>query len=108
MKRVDDRRVLSGIVRALKCGGRWVERDIWEDISARLPGPKMHRTSSSSTAVSSRFIAVVRRKRGGLGQWYPWWARQNEVVAGIEFERRWIAKQCEVSRQLEGIFKSLP
>lgn len=25
MKRVDDRRVLSGIVRALKCGGRWAD-----------------------------------------------------------------------------------
>src|SRR3954463_16521906 len=25
MKRVDDRRVLSGIVHALKCGGRWAD-----------------------------------------------------------------------------------
>src|ERR1700694_4595540 len=57
-KRVDDRRVLSGIVHALKCGGRWAdcadvygpkktlynrfvrwaERGIWEDIFSALAG----------------------------------------------------------------------
>jgi transposase len=56
MKRVDDRRVLSGIVHALKCGGRWAdcadvygpkktlynrfvrwaERGVWEGIFSAL------------------------------------------------------------------------
>ena len=56
MKRVDDRRVLSGIVHALKCGGRWAdcadvygpkktlynrfvrwaERGVWESIFSAL------------------------------------------------------------------------
>ena len=31
-KRVDDRRVLSGIVHALKCGGRWADcADLWTE-----------------------------------------------------------------------------
>jgi transposase len=58
MKRVDDRRVLSGIVHALRCGGRWAdcagvygpkktlynrfvrwsERGIWEEIFKTLAG----------------------------------------------------------------------
>jgi transposase len=58
MKRVDDRRVLSGIVHALKCGGRWAdcadvygpkktlynrfvrwaERGVWEGIFSALAG----------------------------------------------------------------------
>jgi transposase len=58
MKRVDDRRVLSGIVHALKCGGRWADcadvygpkktlynrfvrwadRGIWEGIFSALAG----------------------------------------------------------------------
>ena len=58
MKRVDDRRVLSGIVHALKCGGRWAdcadvygpkktlynrfvrwaERGVWERIFSALAG----------------------------------------------------------------------
>ena len=38
MARVDDRRVLSGIVHALKDGGRWAERVVWEDIFSALAG----------------------------------------------------------------------
>src|SRR3546814_18698036 len=37
-RRVDDRRVLSGIVHALKCGGRWADcpRDIYRSEERRV------------------------------------------------------------------------
>jgi hypothetical protein len=37
---VDDRRVLSGIAHALRCGGRWAERGVWEGIFSALAGPE--------------------------------------------------------------------
>ena len=88
MKRVDDRRVLSGIVHALKCGGRWAdcprevygpkktlynrfmrwsERGIWEDIFSTLAG--------AGDALDRLFIdsscIKVRRCAGGAkgGPW---------------------------------------
>ena len=38
LKRVDDRRVLSGIVHVIHSDGRCAERGIWEDIFTALPG----------------------------------------------------------------------
>jgi mannitol 2-dehydrogenase len=86
-KRVDDRRVLSGIVHALKCGGRWAdcadvygpkktlynrfvrwaEHGIWEDIFSALAAPRIHWTGYSSTAVASRSTAAPGVEKGGLG-----------------------------------------
>jgi transposase len=87
MKRVDDRRVLSGIVHALKCGGRWA------DCPGEVYGPKktlynrscagpnaasgkafsvgwlvreMRRTGCSSTVAASRFTVAQAAQKGAL------------------------------------------
>jgi mannitol 2-dehydrogenase len=86
-KRVDDRRVLSGIVRALRCGGRWAdcagvygpkktlynrfvrwaERGIWEDIFSALAGAE---DAPDRLFIDSTCIKVHRCAGGGKGG--PW------------------------------------
>ena len=86
-KRVDDRRVLSGIVHALRCGGRWTdcagvygpkktlynrsvrwaERGIWEDIFSALAGAE---DSPDRLFIDSTCIKVHRCAGGGKGG--PW------------------------------------
>jgi len=86
-KRVDDRRVLSGIVLALKCGGRWAdcadvygpkktlynrfarwsERGIWEDIFSALAGTG---DTPDRIFIDSSCIKVHRCAGGGKGG--PW------------------------------------
>ena len=91
MARVDDRRVLSGIVHALRNGGRWadcprevygpkktlynrfvrwVERGIWERIFSALAGGEDAPTGCSSIQPASRFIAAPAVEKGGLGPWH--------------------------------------
>lgn len=90
-ERVDDRRVLSGIVHALRCGGRWAdcprdvygpkktlynrfvrwaERGVWEGIFAALAGAGEARTGCSSTVPASRSTAAPAAEKGGPGSWY--------------------------------------
>ena len=86
-KRVDDRRVLSGIVHALRCGGRWTdcagvygpkktlynrfvrwaERGIWEDIFSALASAE---DAPDRLFVDSTCIKVHRCAGGGKGG--PW------------------------------------
>jgi mannitol 2-dehydrogenase len=86
-KRVDDRRVLSGIVHALRCGGRWTdcagvygpkktlynrsvrwaERGIWEDIFSALAGAE---DAPDRLFIDSTCIKVHRCAGGGIGG--PW------------------------------------
>jgi transposase len=86
-KRVDDRRVLSGIVHALRCGGRWVdcadvygpkktlynrfvrwsERGIWEGIFSALAGAA---DVPDRLFIDSSCIKVHRCAGGGKGG--PW------------------------------------
>jgi hypothetical protein len=70
MKRVDDRRVLSGIVNALQSGGRGGERGIWGTSSAPWLEPRMCPTGCSSTVPASRSTAPQAALKGSLGQWY--------------------------------------
>ncbi|WP_422038441.1 IS5 family transposase [Rhizobium sp. PP-CC-3G-465] len=85
--RVDDRRVLSGIVHALRCGGRWAdcadvygpkktlynrfvrwsERGIWEDIFSALAGAD---DAPDRLFIDSSCIKVHRCAGGGKGG--PW------------------------------------
>lgn len=88
MKRVDDRRVLSGIVHALKCGGRWTdcprdiygpkktlynrfvrwsERGIWESIFGALAGAG---DAPDRLFIDSSCIKVHRCAGGAKGG--PW------------------------------------
>ena len=88
MERVDDRRVLSGIVHALKCGGRWAdcprdvygpkktlynrfvrwsERGIWERIFAALAGDE---DVPDRLFIDSSCIKVHRCAGGAKGG--PW------------------------------------
>ena len=86
-KRVDDRRVLSGIVHALRCGGRWAdcadvygpkktlynrfvrwaERGIWEAIFSALAGAE---DAPDRLFIDSSCIKVHRCAGGGKGG--PW------------------------------------
>jgi mannitol 2-dehydrogenase len=83
-KRVDDRRVLSGIVHALKCGGswsdcaaiygpkmtlynrfvRWSERGIWESIFSALAGAE---DAPERLFIDSSCIKAHRCAGGGKG-----------------------------------------
>ena len=85
--RADDRRVLSGIVHALRCGGRWVdcadiygpkktlynrfvrwpERGIWEGIFSALAGSA---ETPDRLFIDSSCIKVHRCAGGGKGG--PW------------------------------------
>ena len=88
MDRVDDRRVLSGIVHALKCGGRWAdcprdvygpkktlynrfvrwsERGIWERIFSALAGEE---DAPDRLFIDSSCIKVHRCAGGAKGG--PW------------------------------------
>ena len=88
MERVDDRRVLSGIVHALKCGGRWAdcprdiygpkktlynrfvrwsERGIWEGIFSALAGAE---DAPDRLFIDSSCINVHRCAGGAKGG--PW------------------------------------
>lgn len=91
MPRVDDRRVLSGIVHALKSGGRWgdcpehvygpkktlynrfrrwADKGVWERIFSDLAGAE---GVPSKLFIDSSCIKVHRTAggaKGGLGQWY--------------------------------------
>lgn len=78
MKRVDDRRVLSGIVHALRSGGRWAdcadvygpkktlynrfvrwsERGIWEGIFSALAGSEEQCASAGDMPAAENLIAV--------------------------------------------------
>lgn len=87
-ERVDDRRVLSGIVQALKCGGRWAdcprevygpkktlynrfvrwaERGIWERIFSALADTE---DTQDRLFIDSSCIKVHRCAGGGKGG--PW------------------------------------
>ena len=86
-KRVDDRRVLSGIVHALRCGGRWAdcadvygpkktlynrfvrwsERGIWKGIFSALAGAA---DAPDRLFIDSSCIKVHRCAGGGKGG--PW------------------------------------
>jgi mannitol 2-dehydrogenase len=98
-KRVNDRRVLSGIVHALKCGGRWAdcaevygpkktiynrfvrwsERGIWENIFSALAGAE---DAPERLFIDSSCIKVHRCAGGGKGG--PWLmvsaARREDVT----------------------------
>jgi mannitol 2-dehydrogenase len=85
--RVDDRRVLSGIVHALRCGGRWAdcaevcgpkktlynrfvrwsERGVWGDIFSALAGAE---DAPDRLFIDSSCIKVHRCAGGG--KWGPW------------------------------------
>jgi mannitol 2-dehydrogenase len=101
MKRVDDRRVLSGIVHALKCGGRWAdcadvygpkktlynrfvrwaERGIWERIFSALAGAE---DAPDRLFIDSSCIKAHRcagGAKGGLGPWYRRHARRSQHQA---------------------------
>jgi transposase len=84
MKRVDDRRVLSGIVHALKCGGRWADcadvygpkkmlynrfvrwadRGIWEGIFSALAGAE---NTPERLFIDSSCVKVHRCAGGAKG-----------------------------------------
>ena len=84
MKRVDDRRILSGIVHVLKSGGRWGDapkeygpkktlynrfvrwsaRRIWQDIFAALAGAE---GAPDRLMIDSSCIKVHRCARGAKG-----------------------------------------
>lgn len=89
--RVDDRRVLSGIVHALRCGGRWADcadiygpkktlynrfvrwsaRGIWERLFSALAGDDdvPDRLFIDSSCIKVHRCAGAAEK-GGLGSWY--------------------------------------
>lgn len=107
--RVDDRRVLSGIVHALRCGGRWAdcadvygakktlynrfvrwsERGIWEGIFSALAGAG---DAPDRLFIDSSCIKVHRCAgggKGGLGSWYRPHERwtQHQAPRGLRRER---------------------
>lgn len=108
-RRVDDRRVLSGIVHALKSGGRWsdcpehvygpkktlynrfvrwAERGIWEDIFSALAGSE---DAPDRLFIDSTCIKVHRTAggaKGGLGQWYRPDTRWQEHQAARHLRRK--------------------
>ena len=108
-ERVDDRRVLSGIVHALKCGGRWADsayvygpkktlynrfvrrsvRGIWEGIFSALAGAE---DTPDRLFIDTRCIKVHRCAgggKGGFGSWY--WPHergtQHQAPRGLRRER---------------------
>lgn len=88
MARVDDRRVLSGIVHALKDGGRWAERVVWEDIFSALAGAE---DLPDRVFIDSTCIKVHRCAgggKGGLGAWYRRHQRRPQHKAPRRL--RWI------------------
>jgi mannitol 2-dehydrogenase len=99
MKRVDDRRVLSGIVHALKSGGRWgdcpehvygpkktlynrfvrwAERGVWERIFADLAGVE---GVPSKLFIDSSCIKVHRTAGGAKGGPWPMVSARPKAAA---------------------------
>ena len=92
MARVDDRRVLSGIVHALRNGGRWADcprevygpkktlynrfvtlggaRHLGTDIQRAGGRRRTPPTGCSSIQPASRFIAAPAAEKGSLGPWH--------------------------------------
>ena len=97
-RRVDDRRVLSGIVHALRCGGRWTdcasiygpkktlynrfvrwsERGIWEGIFSALAGAG---DPPDRVLIDSSCIKVHRCAGGGKGGPWPMVSAARKAVA---------------------------
>ena len=98
-RRVDDRRVLSGIVHALKSGGRWgdcpehvygpkktlynrfvrwAERGIWEDIFSALAGAE---DAPDRLFIDSTCIKVHRTAGGAKGGPWPMVSGARQVIA---------------------------
>lgn len=97
-RRVDDRRVLSGIVHALRCGGRWAdcalvygpkktlynrfvrwsERGIWEGIFSALAGVG---DTPDRLFIDSSCIKVHRCAGGGKGGAWPMVSAARKAVA---------------------------
>lgn len=98
MKRVDDRRVLSGIVHALRCGGRWAdcadvygpkktlynrfvrwsERGIWTNIFSALAGSD---DAPDRLFIDSSCIKVHRCAGGGKGGAWPMVSAAQKAAA---------------------------
>ena len=96
-RRVDDRRVLSGIVHALRCGGRWAdcaavcgpkktlynrfvrwaERGIWEGIFSALAGAG---DPPDRLFIDSSCIKVHRCAGGGKGGPWPMVSAARKVA----------------------------
>ena len=94
-RRVDDRRVISGIIHMLKCGGRWADcpseygpsttvynrwnrwsrRGIWTRILGALTRKAGLPRLARSTAATSRPTALPVAQKGGAGQchWHLTW-----------------------------------
>jgi mannitol 2-dehydrogenase len=79
MKRVDDRRVLSGIVHALKCGGRWAD-------CAGVYGPKK--------TLYNRFVRWAER---GI-----WEKIFTELASADEADRLFIDSSCIKAHRCAG------
>lgn len=97
LKRVDDRRVLSGIVHVLRTGGRWADapaaygpkktlynrfvrwakRGIWEDIFASLAGAE---DVPERLFIDSSCIKVHRTAGGAKGGPWPMVSARHAVV----------------------------
>lgn len=95
-RRVDDRRVISGIIHMLKCGGcwtdcpseygpsttvynrwnRWSRRGIWRRSRRKAGSRKLVR----SIAATSRPTALLVVQKGSAGQchWHLAWRQDNE------------------------------
>ena len=106
-RRVDDRRVLSGIVHALQSGGRWddyppvyapkktlynrfvrwAERGIWEGIFSALAKADEvpDRLFIDSTCIKAHRTAGGAK--GGLGQWYRLGARRQKFQGPCHLRR---------------------
>lgn len=122
-KQVDDRRVLSGIVHALRCGGRWAdcadvygpkktlynrfvrwsERGVWERVFSALAGPE---DAPDRLFIDSSCIKVHRCAGGGMpsgpGAWYRPHQRRTQHQAPCCLRRQGPpprpapdARQCE-------------
>lgn len=118
MKRVDDCRVLSGIVHALKCGGRWADcADVYgpkkhstTGLSAGLSAAygktslvrwrarKVHRTGCSSTVPVSRFTAAPVAQKGGPGSWYRPHERRTQHQTPCRHPPNWSQIKATTAR----------
>jgi transposase len=76
-RRVDDRRVLSGIVHALQSGGRWAERGVWQDIFSALAGVE---GIPDRLFIDSTCIKVHRTAGGAKGGPWPMVSARHAAV----------------------------
>lgn len=124
LKRVDDRRVLSGIVHVLKTGCRWcdlpaeygpkktiynrfvrwAERGIWEDVFAALAG---RGEAADGLMIDATIDATIVRAhlsaggaKGGASPWY--WSQQgrqdNQDPCGHRRERPPARPRCNARK----------